>query len=551
MSQIVEAGVAPSLVAAEREGLLAWVASVDHKQIGILYLISSMFFFLIGGIEALVIRIQLLAPGLHIISPEAFDQMFTMHGTTMIFLFVMPMLTGFSTYVIPLMIGARDMAFPRLNAMSFWIQLFGGVILYFSFLAGGAPNAGWFSYTPLSEKAYSSLAGVDYWIVGLACIGIGTLAAGINFVVTIICLRVEGLTIRRLPLFAWMTLVNSFLMIGALPLLNAALAILLIDRFFNAHVFDPAGGGSAILWQHYFWAFGHPEVYIMILPAFGIISEVIPVFSRKPIYGYEFVAASTVAIAFLSFTVWAHHMFAVGMGHLANLAFGISSMLIAVPTGVKIFNWTATMYGGRIRFTTAMMFAVAFLITFTIGGVTGVSFAVFPLDWQLTDTYYLVAHFHYVLFGGSVFGIFAGFYYWFPKFSGRMMSERAGVWHFWLTFIGFNMTFYIQHILGLAGMPRRVFTYPDLPGWAAMNLISSVGAFMLGISVIVFVWNIFESLANGEAAGDNPWEAWTLEWATTSPPPPENFDRVPPVRGRRPLWDLAHPDRADETVANA
>jgi cytochrome c oxidase subunit 1/cytochrome c oxidase subunit I+III len=551
MSQIVDAGVAPAVVASEREGLLAWVASVDHKQLGILYIISAMVFFFAGGIEALVIRLQLLAPGLHIISPETFDQMFTMHGTTMIFLFVMPMLTGFSTYVVPLMIGARDMAFPRLNALSFWIQLFGGVILYFSFLAGGAPNAGWFSYTPLSEKAYSSLAGVDYWIVGIACIGIGTLAAAINFVVTIICLRVPGLTIRRLPLFVWMTLVNSFLMVGALPLINAALAMLLIDRFFNAHVFDPAGGGDAILWQHYFWAFGHPEVYIMILPAFGIISEVIPVFSGKPIYGYEFVAASSVAIAFLSFTVWAHHMFAVGMSPAANLAFGISSMLIAVPTGIKIFNWTATMYGGRLRFTTAMMFAVAFLIVFTIGGLSGISFAIFPLDWQLTDTYYLVAHFHYVLFGGSVFGIFAGFYYWFPKMSGRMLSERIGVWQFWLTFIGFNMTFFIQHILGLACMPRRIFTYPDLPGWAVMNQISSIGAFILGFSVLLFVWNIYVSLGSGEVAGDNPWDAWTLEWATTSPPPPENFNRVPPVRGRRPLWDLAHPDRADEMVAKA
>jgi cytochrome c oxidase subunit 1/cytochrome c oxidase subunit I+III len=477
--------------------------------------------------------------------------MFTMHGTTMIFLFVMPMLTGFSTYILPLMIGARDMAFPRLNALSFWIQLFGGIILYFSFLSSGAPNAGWFMYTPLSEKAFSSNAGIDYWIVGLVCIGIGTLAAAINFAVTIFCLRAPGLTIRRLPLFVWMTLVNSFLMIGAMPILNAALVLLLADRFFNAHIFDPAGGGSALLWQHYFWAFGHPEVYIMILPAFGIISEVIPVFSGKPIYGYEFVAASSVAIAFLSFTVWAHHMFAVGMGHLANLFFGFSSMLIAVPTGIKIFNWTATMYGGRIRFTSAMMFAVAFLITFTIGGLSGVSFAVFPLDWQLTDTYYLVAHFHYVLFGGSVFAIFAGFYYWFPKFSGRLMSERLGRWHFWMTFIGFNLTFFVQHILGLAGMPRRVFTYPDLPGWATMNLISSIGAFMLGISVLVFIWNIFDSVSNGEIAGDNPWDAWTLEWATTSPPPPENFTRVPPVRGRRPLWDLAHPDRADEVVANA
>ncbi len=371
MSQIIEVGLAPPRVAAsEREGLLAWVSSVDHKQIGILYFISSMFFFLIGGIEALTIRLQLLAPGLHLISPDSFDQMFTMHGTTMIFLFVMPMLTGFSTYVIPLMIGARDMAFPRLNALSFWIQLFGGIILYFSFIGGGAPGAGWFMYTPLSEKTFSSSPGVDYWIVGLACVGIGTLAAAINFVVTIICLRAEGMSIRRLPLFAWMTLVNSFLMIGALPILNAALAMLLVDRFFNAHVFDPSWGGSAILWQHYFWAFGHPEVYIMILPAFGIISEVIPVFSGKPIFGYEFVAASTVAIAFLSFTVWAHHMFAVGMSHVGNIFFGISSMLIAVPTGVKIFNWTATMYGGRIRFKTAMLFAVAFLITFTIGGLS-------------------------------------------------------------------------------------------------------------------------------------------------------------------------------------
>jgi len=551
MSQMVEAGVAPAVVTSEREGLLKWVASVDHKEIGILYLISAMAFFLIGGVEALVIRTQLLAPGLHIVSPETFDQMFTIHGTTMIFLFVMPMLTGFSTYIVPLMIGARDVAFPRLNAMSFWIQLFGGIILYFSFLAGGAASAGWFAYTPLSEKAYSSLPGVDFWIVGIACIGIGTLAGAINLAVTILCLRVEGLTIRRLPLFVWMTLVNSFLMIFALPLINAALAMLLIDRFFNAHVFDPANGGSALLWQHYFWSFGHPEVYIMILPAFGIISEVIPVFSRKPIYGYEFVAASSVAIAFLSFTVWAHHMFAVGMSHVANLAFGVASMTIAVPTGIKIFNWTATMYGGRIRFTTAMMFAVSFLFTFTIGGLSGISFAIFPLDWQLTDTYYLVAHFHYVLVGGSVFGIFAGFYYWFPKFSGRLLSERLGKWQFWLTFIGFNLTFFVQHILGLAGMPRRVFTYPDLPGWQVMNVISSIGAFMLGFAVVLFVWMIFDALSKGEIAGDNPWEAWTLEWATTSPPPPENFDRVPPVHGRRPLWDLAHPDRADELVAGA
>ena len=549
MSQVVEGDFsAPGVIAEEREGLLAWVASVDHKQIGILYIISSLLFFGIGGIEALIIRLQLMAPGLHIVSPDTFDQMFTMHGTTMIFLFVMPMLTGFTAYMIPLMIGARDVAFPRLNAMSFWVQLFGGILLYFSFIAGGAPNAGWFAYTPLSERAFSSTPGMDYWILGLACVGIGTLAGAINFAVTIISLRVPGMSIRRLPLFVWMTLVNSFLMILALPVLNAALVMLLVDRLFNAHLFDPSWGGSALLWQHYFWGFGHPEVYIMILPAFGMISEVIPVFSGKPIYGYEFVAASTVAIAFLSFTVWAHHMFAVGMGHIADLFFGASSMLIAVPTGVKIFNWTATMYQGRIRFTTSMLFAVSFLLEFTIGGLSGVSFAAFPLDWQLTDTYYLVAHFHYVLFGGSVFAIFAGFYYWFPKMSGLMLSERLGQWHFWLTVIGFNLAFFVQHILGLAGMPRRVFTYPDYPGWRVMNLMSSAGALLLAVSVLFFVWNIFQSLSRGEPAGENPWGAWTLEWATTSPPPVENFIRVPPVRGRRPLWDLAHPARADETV---
>jgi cytochrome c oxidase subunit I len=359
------------------------------------------------------------------------------------------------------------------------------------------------------------------------------------------------MTIRRLSLFVWMTLVNSFLMVMALPILNAALVMLLIDRLLNAHVFTPAFGGSAVLWQHYFWGFGHPEVYIMILPAFGIISEVIPVFAGKPIYGYEFVAGSTVAIAFLSFAVWAHHMFAVGLGHLFDFFFAAASMTIAVPTGIKIFNWSATLYHGRIRFTTAMMFALAFIVMFTIGGLSGVSFAIVPLDWQLTDTYYLVAHIHYVLFGGAIFAIFAGVYYWFPKMSGRMMSERIGRWHFWVTFAGFNLTFGVQHVLGMMGMPRRVFTYPPLPGFELLNLISTIGAFVLLASVLLFLWNLCESFMHGRAAGDNPWDAWTLEWATTSPPPPDNFTLVPPVRGRRPLWDLKHPDRADEAVAAA
>jgi cytochrome c oxidase subunit I len=471
-----------------------------------------------------------------------------MHGTTMIFLVVIPMLAGITTYVVPLMIGAKDVAFARLNALSFWVQLFGGVLLYLSFVTGGAPDAGWYSYTPLNESAYSFSNGVSYWVLGLVGVGIGTLAGAINMIVTIVTLRPAGMTIRRLSLFVWMTLVNSFLMVFALPILNAALVMLLIDRLLNAHFFSPAFGGSALLWQHYFWGFGHPEVYIMILPSFGIISEVVPVVSSKPIYGYEFIAGSTVAIAFLSFAVWAHHIFAVGLGHMLDLFFGAMSMAIAIPTGIKIFNWTATLYGGRIRFTTSMLFAISFLVMFTIGGLSGVSFAVVPLDWQLTDTYYLVAHFHYVLFGGAIFAIFAGIYYWFPKISGRMLDERLGQWHFWLTFIGLNMTFFVQHLLGMMGMPRRVFTYPNLPGWAALNMLSTVGAFVLLGSVLVFLWNLHVSVRAGEVAGDNPWDAFTLEWATTSPPPPENFTRVPPVRGRRPLWDLQHPDLADELV---
>ncbi len=520
---------------------LEWISTVDHKRIGLLYLFTTLFFFCVGGIEALLMRIQLAWPGNTFLSPDEYNQIFTMHGTTMIFLVVVPVLLGLANYLTPLMIGASDMALPRLNAFSFWVFLFGGILLYFSFANGQAPNAGWFSYAPLSENSYSVRTGLDYWALALLGIGVGTIATAINLIVTIVTLRTEGMTMRRLPLFVWMVLVNSFLIIFALPALNASLVMLLVDRQLNAHFFTHIGGGSPVLWQHYFWSFGHPEVYIMVLPAFGIISEVIPVFSRKPIFGYGFVAASTVAIALLSVGVWAHHMFAVGLGHAWEYAFGASSLLIAVPTGVKIFNWIATMWGGSIRFTTSMLFAVAFLFTFTIGGLSGVTFAAVPIDWQVTDTYYVVAHMHYVLFGGTLFAVMAGIYYWFPKMSGRMLSERWGVANFWLMFVGFNMTFFVQHILGLAGMPRRVYTYADFPGWAIMNLISTIGAFVLGISVLVLLANIWRSLHTGEPAGDNPWNAWTLEWATTSPPPEHNFDAVPPVRGRRPLWDLAHP----------
>jgi cytochrome c oxidase subunit 1/cytochrome c oxidase subunit I+III len=514
-----------------------------------MYLISGFVFFAIGGFEALLMRLQLAWPKLNVLAPDTYNQLFTMHGTTMIFLVATPLLVGIATYLVPLMIGARDMAFPRLNALSFWIQAFGGVMMYFSFIAGGAPNVGWFAYAPLSLRSFSPLAGVDYWAFGLLAIGIGTLAAGINFIVTIVTLRAPGMTMRRVPLFVWMMFIDAWLILLAMPVLNASLVLLLVDRYMDANIFNATAGGSAVLWQHYFWAFGHPEVYILVLPAFGIISEVIPVFSGKPIFGYEFVAGSTLVIGFLSFAVWAHHMFAVGLGHAFDLAFAAGTMLIAVPTGVKIFSWTATMFGGRIRFTTAMLFAVGFLVMFTIGGLSGVTFAVVPIDWQMTDSYYVVAHLHYVMFGGTVFAIFAGFYYWYPKFTGRMLSEKWGRVHFWLTVVGFNGTFLVQHLLGMMGMPRRVYTYPDLPWWGSLNFISTAGAFTLGASVLLFLWIVFSSRRTGTPAGDNPWGGWTLEWATTSPPPAANFDLVPPIRGRRPLWDLTHPDRTDAIMS--
>jgi cytochrome c oxidase subunit I len=538
--------------AASGEGgwLFSWVATVNHKRIGILYLLTSAVFMLAGGVEALLIRLQLAVPRNTLLSPDAFNQIFTMHGTTMIFLVVMPTLIGFANYFVPLMIGARDMAFPRLNAMTYWLFLFGGLLLYFSFVAGGAPAAGWFSYAPLSETPYSSTRGVDYWILSLLVLGTGSIAASINIIATVLTLRAPGLSLRKLPLFVWKNFINSFLIILALPALNASIIMLLIDRALAAYFFLPRHGGSALLWQHFFWAFGHPEVYIMALPAFGMISEVIPVFARKPLFGYAFVAVSTVAIALLSLGVWAHHMFAAGMGRPLDLFFSMASMLIAIPTGVKVFNWSTTLYGGALRLTTSLLFAVAFLVQFTMGGVTGIVFACVPLDWQTTDTYFVVAHFHYVLFGGTFFGILAASYYWFPKMTGRMLSERVGKWIFGLAVVGFNGTFFVQHFLGLMGMPRRVYTYPDLPYWGALNMISTVGAFILGLSVLLVLGNVVWSLRHGAIAGDNPWEAWTLEWATSSPPPEHNFERpLPPIRSRRPLWDLAHPEAPDPPLA--
>jgi cytochrome c oxidase subunit I len=528
----------PGIGVSSDQGLLQWISSVDHKMIGIMYLLIALIFFLIGGAEALLMRIQLGQPVNHFLTPEAYDQIFTMHGTTMIFLVAMPAVLGFSVYFTPLMIGANEMAFPRMNSFSLWITFFGGLLLYFSFLAGGGPDAGWFNYAPLNEKNYSSSNGIDYYAMGLLLTGIGSVTTSINLIVTILHYRVKGMKLNMLPLFVWMVFVNSFLLIAAFPSLNAALAMLLLDRQFHAHFFNTANGGSALLWQHLFWIFGHPEVYIVILPPFGILSEVFPVFSRKPIFGYAFVAASSVAIALLAFGVWAHHMFAVGLGNTVDAFFSASSMLIGIPTGVKVFNWIATMYGGKIKFTVSMMFAIAFLIEFTIGGLSGIAFSIVPIDWQLTDTYYVVAHLHYVFIGGTIFGVLAGLFYWFPKMTGKMLDEKMGKWFFWLFVIGFNGTFLVQHALGMLGMPRRVFTYPDLPGYAILNLISTIGAFLMGLSVLLLVYIVYKSIKNGKAAGNDPWNGFTLEWLTTSPPPLKNFDEVPEVKSRWPLWDM-------------
>ncbi|HEY5254839.1 MAG TPA: cytochrome c oxidase subunit I [Acidobacteriaceae bacterium] len=529
-----------------------WIVTTDHKKIGLMYIASALLFLLIGGVEVLLIRIQLARPESTFLSPEQFNQLFTLHGTTMIFFVAMPILFGFGNYLVPLMIGARDMAFPRLNAFSFWIFLFGALLLYYSLLGGkglyggsGIPDQGWFAYAPLTSVAFSKSHAADYWALGIFVSGLGTIGTALNIVATTLCMRCKGMKLNRMPLFVWLMLVTSVLALGGIPPLSAAQIMLLLDRFLGAHFFDTQAGGSAVLWAHFFWIFGHPEVYILVLPAFGFVNEIIPVFSRKAIFGYPAMVAASVGIGFISFTVWAHHMFTVGMSAAANTAFVLSTMIIAVPTGIKIFNWLATMWGGKIHFTVPMLFCTAFLFQFTLAGLTGIMLSVAPFDWQLHNSYFVVAHFHYVIVGGILFALFAAFYYWFPKITGRMMSERLGKWHFWLFVLGFQITFDFMHIVGLLGMPREIYTYEPGHHWVVWNFTMTVGAFIQAIAVLIFVYNLVRSHFYGELAGNDPWDAWTLEWATTSPPPSYNFAEDPMVRSRRPLWDLKHPEDPD------
>jgi cytochrome c oxidase subunit 1 len=522
-----------------------WVATVDHKKIGIMYILMAVFFLVVGGVEAVLLRWQLLKPRNDFLGPDTFNQLFTMHGTTMVFFMGMPILIGFGNYLVPLMIGARDMAFPRLNALGFWVTLFGGLLVYFSYATGGAPAVGWFAYAPLTERTFARSAATDFWALGLIVSGIGTVAAAVNFVATILGMRAPGMALHKVPFFVWTMLWTSVLILFALTPLTASLVMVLLDRNLGAHFFDVQNGGSAILWQHLFWFFGHPEVYILILPVFGMVSEIIPVFARKVLFGYEFMAVATAAIAFISLGVWAHHMFTVGMSRVGDMFFVVSTFLVSIPTGIKFFNWLATMYGGRLSLASPMLFCLGFLSMFLIGGLTGIMLGAAPFNFQLTDTYFVVGHFHFVLIGGTLFGVMAGIHYWYPKVTGRMLSERLARWQFWLLYIGFILTFGTMHFTGMLGMPRRIYTYDADRGWAFLNQLTTAGAVLQAISIAILLYNLLASLRGGAAAGDDPWDAWTLEWTTTSPPPAYNFATVPVVHSRRPLWDLKHPDDPD------
>ncbi|HEX4772303.1 MAG TPA: cytochrome c oxidase subunit I [Bryobacteraceae bacterium] len=529
-----------------------WVTTVDHKSLGLLYIVYALLFLVVGGIEAIIMRLQLIRAHNDLVSPQVFNRMFTMHGTTMIFFVAMPLLFGFANYLVPLMIGARDMAFPRLNAFSFWMTALGGLFLYFSFLggdglygAGGAPDVGWFAYAPLTAKTFSVGHSTDFWTLSLLVSGMGSIGTAINIIATILCMRCPGMTLGKMPLLGWLNLTMAALVILAMSPLTAAQVMLVVDRYLGGHFFDTQAGGSAVLWMHFFWIFGHPEVYVLVIPAFAFASEIIPVFSRKAIFGYPVMVLATLGIAFISVSVWAHHMFTVGMSSGANTFFVLSTMAIAVPTGIKIFNWLATMWGGKIRFATPMLFCVAFLFQFLLAGLTGVTLAVAPFDWQLGNSYYVVAHFHYVIVGGILFTSFAAFYYWFPKVSGKMYNEPFGKLHFWLFLIGFHLTFDFMHIPGLLGMPRRIYTYEPGRGWDIWNLIVTIGVVFQAAGILVFLGNLIWSYFRGKPAGNDPWDAWTLEWSTSSPPPAYNYAVIPTVRSRRPLWDLKHPEDPD------
>ena len=514
-----------------------WLTTVDHKKIGILYLLAGGAFFGIGGIEALLIRIQLIKPMNHFVSAQTFNELITMHGTTMIFLGVMPIIFALMNAVVPLQIGARDVAFPFLNALGFWTFLFGGILLNLSWVMGGAPDAGWTAYTPLSGSGYSKTHGVDFYTIGLQIAGLGTLIGGINFLTTIITMRAPGMSYMRMPMFVWTTFVTSAIILFAFPAITVGLVLLAFDRILGANFFNVSGGGNPVLWQHIFWIFGHPEVYILILPAFGVISEVIATFSRKRLYGYSTMVFATILIAFLGFMVWAHHMFTTGLGPIANALFSISTMLIAVPTGIKIFNWLFTMWGGQIQFTVANLYAIAFIPTFVMGGVTGVMLASAPANFQFHDTYFVVAHFHYVIVGGLVLGLFSGLHYWWPKMFGRVLDEKLGKWTFWFFIIGFHLTFFVQHFLGLMGMQRRISTYLPNQQFDSLNLISTAGAFLMMVAMVIFLFNIVQTTRKPMHANNDPWEdGRTLEWSIPSPPPEYNFRQTPLVRGIDAFW---------------
>ncbi len=534
------------------ETLHEWVITVDHKKLGIMYILYALLFLVIAGSEAMIMRIQLMYPRNDFVSPQVFNRMFTMHGTTMVFFVGIPLLFGFANYLVPLMIGSRDMAFPRLNAFSFWLTALGGIVLYFSFVggnglygAGNAPDIGWWAYAPLTAKAFSPGHSSDYWTIGLLISGFGSIGTAINIIATTLSMRCPGMTLGRMPLLAWINLVMSGMVLIAITPLSAAQIMLCVDRYLGGHFFDTQAGGSATLWMHFFWIFGHPEVYILILPCFAFMSEIIPVFSRKPIFGYPIMVAATVCIGFVSMSVWAHHMFSIGMSSYTNSFFTITTLAVGVPTGIKIFNWIGTIWGGKIQFRVPMLFAIAFLFQFLIAGLTGVMLGSAAFASQLTLSYFVVAHFHYTLVGSFLFAFFAAFYYWYPKMTGRMLSERLGKVHFWLFLIGFHLTFDLMHIPGLLGMPRRIYTYEPRPGWAILNFLISIGAFIQAFAALVFVWNLIFSYFKGPEAGNDPWDAWTLEWSVSSPPPVYNFASIPTVASRRPLWDLKHPEDPD------